>query len=130
MRVVLNNPKFKTLRCIVNFDLETSKKLAVKREVKIGYKICPAIKTVKVIQCTDFYMLGHNEKDREGKLICTNIAVCKWCSREHDNNVRCEAKENESRLCCVNCKDKHRADDFKCKKIVEKKEEMLNKCIC
>jgi hypothetical protein len=122
------NAKFHTIGCIAQFEKETTKKIAARGFVKIGFKICPARRSVNVIQCTKCYHFGHFEKDLDKREICkSENQICNHCSGKH-HEEQCNKKNSEPR--CVNCNGKHKANDRRCIKREEKFKILLSKCSC
>lgn len=130
IKVVMFNANFKTVRCIVNFDLEDTKKVVNKGYVKVGYKICPIIRTVNVIQCLKCLKFGHFEKDLQGNTTCKcNSFKCNYCAGDHKES-ECEIKKNNGNKKCSNCSKSHTADYKKCEVREKMANNILSKCVC
>ena len=130
IKVTLCNPRFHTIRCIVNFDAPTTKTVLNKGSVKIGYKICPVSKTVKVVQCTRCLKYGHFEKNKDGTLACRGTPSCNFCAGNHSETDCPKDKSKTENRKCLNCGKGHTANYRNCETRVSRERELLSRCSC
>ena len=113
---IIRNLKYKTNRALVNFTIEDTKRILDQGYVQIDYMCCPVEKWFKLIQCFNCLRFGHRCSDTDGNENCWNYARCSHCGESGHKNVDCPNKEDESKVKCCNCNEKHKGDDIKCKK--------------
>lgn len=131
IKVTMCNPKFHTIRCIINFDSLTTKAVLSKGHVKIGYKICPVSKTIRVIQCSRCLKFGHFEKNKDGTTACRSKSPsCNFCAGDHAENQCTKDKNRPENKKCLNCSKNHTADYRGCESRVAREKELLSRCSC
>ena len=113
---IIRNEKFKTNRALVNFNVDETKRILKQGYVKLDYMCCPVEKWFKLIQCFNCLKFGHRCIDSEGKKNCWNFVRCSHCGNSGYKTGECPNKEDESKVKCCNCGEKHRGDDIKCGK--------------
>lgn len=130
-KVTMCNPKFYTIKCIVNLDAASTKAVLNKGYVKIGYKICPVLRTLKAVQCTRCLKFGHFEKNKDGTIACRSKSPsCNFCSGNHPEDQCTKDKTKPENKKCFNCGKCHTADYRNCEKRVERERELLSRCSC
>lgn len=131
IKVTMCNPKFHTIRCIINFDSPTTKTVLNKGYVKIGYKICPVSKTIKVIQCGRCLKFGHFEKNKDGTAACRSKSPsCNFCAGDHSEDKCTQDKSKLEKRKCLNCGKGHTANYRGCESRVARERELLGRCSC
>lgn len=131
IKVTLCNPRYHTIRCIINFDVPTTKAILNKGSVKIGYKICPVSKTIKVVQCTRCLKYGHFEKNKDGTQACrSNTPSCNFCAGNHSETDCPKDKSKPEDRKCLNCGKGHTANYRNCESRVARERELLGRCSC
>lgn len=129
IKKVIDNSRFRSIRCIVNFDQQTTSNLVRQGSVKIGFKICVLERVVNLRQCFNCCKFGHFAKDHQGNETCKNQRACSFCaSNEHDQST-CPAKENVNKHKCANCKGNHHSFHRSCESRKEKERYLLSKCL-
>ena len=131
VRAVIDKSKFRTIRAIVNFDIETTKKVLRDEQIKIGYMACQIERTCGLIQCKHCWRFGHFANDKAGNRTCKSKQTCPICSGEH-NETECQIKRNRefNKTKCVNCEGNHTAFSALCKKRTEEMNKLLAKSVC
>jgi hypothetical protein len=127
VKKIINNHRFRTIRAIVNFSKEITKKIIDEGFVKIGYVACPVERSCNPNQCRYCYKYGHfhYDKDGETKTCRAEKPTCPKCTGDHTID-KCDKTETK----CVNCGEQHRATYSKCKKRLEEINRLLNLCNC
>lgn len=106
---IQNNPKYRTIRCIVNLDIESTKRILDQKEIKIGFRVCPVEKSFKIVQCNCCYRFGHFAHDKEGNKTCKEDPLCGMCGHKLDdkgNCNQCKQKKQDGQneeVYCLNC---------------------------
>ena len=132
IKITMCNPKFYTIKFyIINFDAPTTKAILNKGHVKIGYKICPVAKMVKVIQCGRCQRFGHFEKNKDSSLACrSKEPSCNFCAGNHSEDQCSKDKTKPENRKCLNCGKCHTAIFRNCEARVAREKEQLSRCSC
>lgn len=131
IKVTMCNPKFHTIRCIINFDSPTTKAILSKGYVKIGYKICPVTRTLRVIQCGHCLKFGHFEKNKDGSTACRSKSPsCNFCAGNHSEEQCNKDKSKPENKKCLNCGKSHTANYRNCEARLAREKELLGRCSC
>lgn len=124
VKVIINNAKFKTVRCIVNLDYDNTSKILNRGFVKIGFISCEVERTFKVHCCRDCLKFDHKTED------CKVGRLCGLCSSNHSKEDSCPARDDKSKVKCINCNDKHTSFSAKCPVRLEILNKLLNRSSC
>jgi hypothetical protein len=131
IKKIIDNPKFKSIRTIVNLDTESTTSLLNNGYVKIGYMRCEVEKTSNVFQCRRCLKFGHFEFNKDKTVACrSEHKICPLCAGHHDIDG-CLIKGNrKAKLNCANCNGNHSAFSGKCSKRLETLNKILGNLIC
>lgn len=124
VKVVINNSKFRTVRCIVNLDEETTAKVVKRNYVKIGFMRCSIERTFKVFNCMKCHRLDHRTDS------CKDGEHCGLCSTKHNVDQTCPAKEDRSKTKCINCGDNHPSFFCNCPARIKMLEKLISRSAC
>ena len=131
IKITMCNPRFHTIKCIINFDPATTKEIIKKGHVKIGYKICPVSKTIRVVQCSRCLKFGHFEKNKDGTPACRSRSpACNFCSGSHSEDQCNKDKTKPENRKCLNCGKCHTANFRNCETKLAREKELLSRCSC
>lgn len=131
VKIILNNPKYRTNRAIVMLNEKDTKSILMKQEVKMGLKIHPIEPDYGVVQCKQCNKYGHfhMSKDKTTVQCKSKDPICVHCGGAHELK-NCRSKEDKSKAKCTNCSGNHRAYDARCPRRSEVIEKMKEKFIC
>lgn len=124
VKAIINNAKFKTIRCIVNLDFENTNKVLNRGYVKIGFVSCKTERTFKVFCCRDCFRFDHKTED------CKTGKLCGLCSSNHSKDEECPAKLDKSKMKCVNCNGNHPSFSAHCLERIELLNKLLDRSSC
>lgn len=125
VKVIINNTKFRTLRCIINLDQVNTIKVINKGYIKIGYIACQIEKTFKIHRCGFCRSYKHKQEYCPKK----ESTICEFCAEVHESN-QCPAKNDKSKIRCINCSKNHPVFSRECESYIEAYQSLMQKAIC
>lgn len=130
IKKIKNNSKFRSMRCIVNLDKQSTINILKSGNVKIGFKICSLERVINLRQCYNSFRFGHFAKDLQGNITCKNQKACSYCASPDHQQDKCLVKNDTDNHKCVNCKESHNSFHRSCESRKEKERFLLSKCLC
>lgn len=124
IKAIINNPKFRSMRCIINLDEASTIKVINRNYIKIGFMACSIEKTFKVFSCRSCHSFDHKTSDCKEER-------CGLCSElKHGKDENCKAKDDHQLTKCINCGGNHPSFSFKCPTRLDILKKLLDRSIC